>query len=160
MPTVQKSISLIIIQTSGDSKPPVHWPKAPNMYKSTPLQTNLFDYDQSFSVLHFQQLRILLALDFFLKSKNLVHITGSGEHGCRGQNFSIMVAGGGGGELVLPDQKSVTEVVISILITNIYIAFSYNYYISIRGTQIFSPPPIHTHSHGSFAPAWLGRSNK
>ena len=46
----------------------------------------------------------------------------SGEHGCRGQNFSITAAGGGG-ELVLPDKKSVTdrEVVISILITNIYI---------------------------------------
>ena len=44
----------------------------------------------------------------------------SGEHGCRGLNFSITAAGGGG-ELVLPDQKSVTEVVISILITNIYI---------------------------------------
>ena len=28
----------------------------------------------------------------------------SGEHGCRGQNFSITAAGGGG-ELVLPDQK-------------------------------------------------------
>ena len=109
MPTVQKSISLIIIQTSGNSKPPVHWPKAPN--KSTLLQTNLFDYDRSFSVLHFQQLRILLAFDF-LKSKNIVQIMWSGENGCRG---------GGGGELVLPDQKSVTEVVISILITNIYI---------------------------------------
>ena len=127
------------------------------MYKSTPLQTNLFDYDQSFSVLHFQQLRILLAFDFFLKSKNLVHITGSGEQEAKLQYNGCW---GGGGELVLPDQKSVTEVVISILITNIYIAFSYNYYISIRGTQIFSPPPIHTHSHGSFAPAWLGRSNK
>ena len=113
MPTVQKSISLIIIQTSGNSKPPVHWPKAPN--KSTLLQTNLFDYDRSFSVLHVQQLRIRLAFDF-LKSKNTV------QHGCRGQNFSITAAGGGrggGGELVLPDQKSVTEVVISILITNI-----------------------------------------
>ena len=43
---------------------------------------------------------------------------GSGEHGCRGQNFSIKAAGGGGGgELVLPDQKGVTKVVISILIT-------------------------------------------
>ena len=115
MPTVQKSISLI--QTSGNSKPPVHWPKAPN--KSTLLQTNLFDYDRSFSVLHFQQLRILLAFDF-LKSENSVQIMWSGEHGCRGQNFSITAAGGGG-ELVLPDQKSVTEVVISILITNIYI---------------------------------------
>ena len=102
MPTVQKSISLIIIQTSGNSKPPVHWPKAPN--KSTLLQTNLFDYDRSFSVLHFQQLRILLAFDF-LKSKNTDKIMWSGEHGCRGQNFSITAAGGGGGELVLPDQK-------------------------------------------------------
>ena len=68
-----------------------------------------------FSVLHFQQLRILLAFDF-LKSKNIFQITGSGEHGCRGHNFSITAAGGGG-ELVLPDQKGVTEVVISVLIT-------------------------------------------
>ena len=118
MPTVQKSISLIIIQTSGNSKPLVHWPKGPN--KSTLLQTNLFDYDRSFSVLQFQQLRILLAFDF-LKSKNTLQIMWSGEHGCRGQNFSITAARGGGSELVLPDQKSVTEVVISILITNIYI---------------------------------------
>jgi hypothetical protein len=69
------------------------------------LQTNLFDYDRSFSVLHFQQLRILLAFDF-LKSKNNIQITGSGEHGCRGQNFSITAAGGGGGgELVCPTKK-------------------------------------------------------
>ena len=113
MPIVQKSISFIIIQTSGNSKPPVHGPKAPNTYKSTLLQTSLFDYDRSFSVLHFQQLRILLAFDF-LKSKNNIQITGSGEHGCRGQNFSITAAGG---ELVLHDQKGVTKVVISIRIT-------------------------------------------
>jgi hypothetical protein len=73
-----------------------------------------------FSVLHVQQLRILLAFDF-LKSKNIFQITGSGEHGCRGHIFSITAAvgggGGGGGELVLPDQKGVTEVVISVLIT-------------------------------------------
>jgi hypothetical protein len=162
VPTVQNSISLIIIQTSGNSKPPVHWPKAPNMYKSTLLQTNLFDYDQSFSVLHFQQLRILLAFDFFLKSKNLVHITGSGEHGCSGQNFSITAAkgGGGGGACFARPKKCDRSCHFNPDYKYIYIAFSYNYYISIRGTQIFSPPPIHTHSHGSFAPAWLGRSNK
>jgi hypothetical protein len=83
------------------------------MYKSTLLQTNLFDCDRSFSVLQFQQLRILLAFDFF-KSKNIVQIMGSGEHGCREQNFSITATGGGGGggELALPDQKDVTKVVI------------------------------------------------
>jgi hypothetical protein len=53
------------------------------MYKSTPLQTNLFEYAQSFSVLQFRQLRILLEFDF-LKSKKTVQITGGGEHGCRG----------------------------------------------------------------------------
>ena len=66
------------------------------MFKSTLLQTNLFDYDRSFSVLQFQQLRFLLAFDF-LKSKYTVQIMGSGEHGCRGQNFSITAAVGGGG---------------------------------------------------------------
>jgi hypothetical protein len=64
------------------------------MYKSTPLQTNLFDYARSFSVLQFRQLRILLTFDF-LKSKNTIQITGGGEHGCRGQNFSITAAGEG-----------------------------------------------------------------
>jgi hypothetical protein len=48
-----------------------HISKVPNMFKSTPLRTNLFDYDRSSSVLRFQQPRILLAFDFFnLKTLN------------------------------------------------------------------------------------------
>ena len=147
MPTVQKSISLIIIQTSGNSKPPVHWPKAPNMYKSTPLQTNLFDYDQSFSVLHFQQLRILLAFDFFLKSKNLVHITGSGEHGCRGQNFSITAAGGGGGvSLFFRPKKCDRSCHFNPDYKYIYSIFLQLLYFNPRDSNIFTPSDPHTQS--------------
>jgi hypothetical protein len=59
-----------------------------------------------FSVLHVQQLRILLAFDF-LKSKNIFQITGSGEHGCRGHIFSITAAvGGGGGSLFCLTKKA------------------------------------------------------
>jgi hypothetical protein len=50
---------------------PIHGPKVPNMFKSTPLRANLFDYDRSSSVLRFQQPRILLAFDFLnLKTLN------------------------------------------------------------------------------------------
>ena len=62
----------------------------------------------------------------------------SGEHDCRGKNFSI-TATGGGGDLVLPDQKGVTKVVISILIT-ISLARGHSIFLqlSFRDTQIFS----------------------
>jgi hypothetical protein len=85
-----------------------------------------------------------------------------------GGKTSVLRLLGGGGDLVLPDQKGVTKVVISIIFLQ----------LSIRDTQIFSkfsrrycmdiPDDIetgdvrhlHTHIHGSFAPAWLGRSSK
>ena len=69
----------------------------------------------------------------------------SGEHGCRGQNFSITAAGGGGVSLLCLTKKCDRSCHFNPDYKYIYIAFSYNYYISIRGTQIFSPPP-HTQS--------------
>jgi hypothetical protein len=56
-----------------------------------------------------------------------------------GKTSVLRLLGGGGGDLVLPDQKGMTKVVISILIT-FFLTCGHCIFLqlSIRDTQIFS----------------------